>query len=184
LKIQDNGTLSQLCLQRGISNFQELANFLRYLPYGRTTSRTNATQLFTENKGTCSSKHGLFKSVAIENNFQEFKLIIGLFKMNNKNTPGIKDALTKFTLDFMPEAHTYIRIGEETLDLTNITSSFENIKSDIIEELEIQPSQIGAFKVDYHKRFLKKWIANEGIPYDFDTVWELRENCISNLSSL
>jgi hypothetical protein len=164
-------------------DFESLSQWLRYLPYGRTTSRTDLTQLFTENKGTCSSKHGLFKSVAMENNYPDFKLMIGLYKMNFQNTPGIKSALENTGLEYLPEAHSYIRWRNETLDLTNAESSFENIKSGILEELEIEPSQIGQFKVDYHKQYLRDWISNQEIELDFDTLWNVRELCIFNLSN-
>lgn len=180
--IRDNGELSILCLKNAISNFQSLSDWLRVLPYGRTSSRTDLTQLFKENKGTCSSKHGLFKSIAIENAYSEFKLLIGIYKMNRSNTPGILDALVSSGLEYIPEAHSYIRWGSKTIDLTNLNSSFENIKLDVINELEIEPSQIGQFKVDYHKQFIKNWISDNQLNIEFEEVWKLRELCISNLS--
>ncbi len=181
--ITSNGVLSDYCLSHNIIDFESLSQWLRHLPYGRTTCRKDLTQLFRENRGTCSSKHGLFKSVAMENNYPDFKLMIGLYKMNSRNTAGIKGALVNTGLEYIPEAHSYIRWKNVTLDLTNANSSFENIKSDIIEELEIEPSQIGQFKVHYHKQYLKDWISNQEIELDFDTVWNLRERCISNLSN-
>jgi len=180
--ISHDGHLSNYCLDNDITDLNKLAFWLRHLPYGRTKSRTDLTQLFTENKGTCSSKHGLFKSVAIENNYSEFKLIMGIFEMNSLNTPGIRDALVSSTVSYIPEAHSYIRFKNETLDLTNADSSFDNFKSDLLQEIEIQPNQIGQFKVEYHKQYLKDWIDHENIDIEFDKLWMLREKCIYNLS--
>ena len=182
-EIEPVGELSQLCLQAKLSNFQLLCGWLENLPYGRTTSRTNLSQLFTENRGTCSSKHGLFKTVALENGYDGFKLIIGIYKMNSQNTPGIGNVISNNQLDYIPEAHSYIRYNDTTIDLTNTTSSFDRIESDVLEELEIEPNQIGQFKVDFHQSFLQEWIAKEKIHLAFDVIWKLREQCIANLST-
>ena len=52
-----------------------------------------------------------------------------------------------------------------------------------LEEIEIEPSQVVDFKVDYHKQYLKQWCKKESIDMPFDMVWNLREQCIQNLSN-
>ena len=83
----------------------------------------------------------------------------------------------------MPEAHCYLKIDVEPFDATNAVSDFYQIKKDLIEEMEIEPWQIGSFKVEYHKCFLKNWISCNSVGIPFDQLWSIREKCIENLSN-
>ncbi|MBX2828164.1 MAG: hypothetical protein KTR22_08375 [Flavobacteriaceae bacterium] len=155
---------------------------IQKLPYGRNTHRNDLSLVLTENRGTCSSKHAFLKSVAIENNLHDVHLVLGLYKMNQTNTAGIGNILIDAGLDYIPEAHCYLRINGMQRDLTTLQADFSNIEKDLMLEKEITPDQITEFKVIYHKEFIKKWIKKESIPLAFDTIWQLREQCIEALS--
>ncbi|MFK7906681.1 MAG: hypothetical protein AB8B69_16235 [Chitinophagales bacterium] len=43
------------------------------------------------------------------------------------------------------------------IDLTNPASNIQKIQADIIEEKEIELFQVGTYKVDFHKAFLRNW---------------------------
>lgn len=180
--IRTGNPISDLCLSFNLTDFYKLSEWLTKLPYGRTSSRTDLTLLFSENRGTCSSKHGLFKTVALENDYKEFDLIICIYKMHEYNTPGIGSYIQDAGLKFIPEAHAYIRSNDLTIDLTSSHSDFERIKADVLDEIVILPKQIGTFKVDYHQEYLKKWIKENNISLTLNEVWKIREMCISNLS--
>jgi hypothetical protein len=50
-------------------------------------------------------------------------------------------------------------------------------------EETILPAQIGEYKVDLYKRFLRQWLAeNETTGYSFDELWAIREACITALA--
>lgn len=177
-----NDALTQLVKEKGIYSWEKLIQYTRKIPYGRNTSRTDFSLVIKENKGTCSSKHAFLKSIADLNHIPDIKLILGMYKMNQANTPKIGNALSSHNVDYIPEAHCYLKIDNRTVDITTEASQFDTIKNDILQEKEITPEQVVEYKVKYHKSFIKKWIKGQNITYDFDTIWSIREKCIKNLS--
>ena len=181
--INSEDHLSQLIIEKGITSWKELIAYIKTIPYGRNSNRIDSKLVISENKGTCSSKHALLKKIADLNGAQNIELIIGIYKMNNINTPKIGSILLDNHIKYIPEAHCYLRYKDKTIDVTSNSSDFERIKKDIIIENRIAPDQVGAFKVAYHKGFIKNWIISEKLHFSFDEIWEIRELCIKNLSN-
>jgi len=50
--------------------------------------------------------------------------------------------------------------------LTRSNSEFQRIEKDIIQEIEIQPSKVSTFKVEYHKDFVKNWLIQTNSNFD------------------
>lgn len=178
-----NDELTTLIKNKGIDNWGELLEFVRNLPYGRNKNRSDFSLVIKEGKGSCSAKHALLKKIADLNKFNEVKLILGMFKMNNLNTLKIGNVITENELSYIPEAHCYLKLNNQRIDVTGLNADTDNLQSEIIEEIEIEPEQVIAFKVDYHKKFLKKWIIENHLALDFDSVWAIREQCIKNLEA-
>jgi len=174
--------LTTLAHSKGIETWDTLLSYISALPYGRNSSRTDFSTVLREGKGTCSSKHALVKAIAIENTLDTVKLILCLYRMTPENTPGIGSSIEQTGLDYIPEAHCYLSIQGQSIDLTTPHSSLSRIESAIIQELEILPDQVGSFKVDYHKDYIRQWILDEGLALSFEEVWEVREACIEALS--
>ena len=163
-------------------NWEETINVVREIPYGRNSNRFDFSLVLSENKGTCSSKHAYLKDFAEKNDIQNVKLIIGIYKMSEDNTPKIGKVLSENNLDYIPEAHCYLKVNDEIIDVTSTTSDFEKIKSDILQEIEIETFQVADFKIEYHQNFIKNWILNHEIKFTFDAIWKIRERCIAQLS--
>jgi len=163
-------------------NFDELIYKVKNIPYGRNTNRYDFSLVLSENKGTCSSKHAFLKNFADKNGIENVKLYIGIFKMNETNTPILGDLLSKNNINYIPEAHCYLKINQVPVDATTSDSFYDKIKNDILEEIEIIPNQVSDFKVAYHKAFLKKWIEETNQNNTFEEIWKIREQCISKLS--
>lgn len=163
-------------------NFEELIDKVKNLPYGRNANRYNFSLVLSENKGTCSSKHAFLKDFADKNEIENVKLYIGIFKMNEVNTPKLGDLLSRNNIKYIPEAHCYLKINQIPVDATTSDSFYDKIKQDIMEEIEIIPNQVSDFKVEYHKAFLKKWITKTNQNNTFEEIWEIREQCIEKLS--
>lgn len=180
--LQSKDNLTLLLKDKGISHWNHLTAFVKQLPYGRNTNRTDFSLVFTEEKGTCSSKHAFLKHVADLNKIPNIKLILGIYKMNLINTPKIGNVLIKNNIKFIPEAHCYLSIEGKRVDYTSCNSDFNRLKNAILLEQDIDVHQVAEFKVDFHKAFIKSWIETENIPFSFDEIWKLREVCISNLS--
>lgn len=181
-KLLNKGMLSKRLLEMEVFSFNELVSFVQDLPYGRNADRANPDLVLKELKGTCSTKHALVKKVALEQELNEVKLMLCMFKMNAKNTPKIAEVLYKYNLEYIPEAHCVLQIKNQYLDITTSKSSYNKIKEDVLELVEIQPEQIGVFKVEYHQQFLKNWLGKNNNNYSFEEFWKIREECIKALS--
>lgn len=188
LNSKDN--LTEQLKKLGINNWNKLTKYIQNLPYGRNANRYDLSLILREQKGTCSSKHAFLKKVADLNGLKDIKLYIGIYKMNVSNTPKIGNILSKnkfdYKLEYIPEAHCYLKINGLECDFTSNNSDFEKLRNDILEEIEIETHQVNEFKVNYHQVFLRKWIKEQNkilnFVINFDTLWQLREKCIVNLT--
>ena len=168
---------------KGILTWNQLCDYVQKLPYGRNSNRSDFSLVLIEGKGTCSSKHAFLKKMADLNDISGVILILGIYKMNKFNTPGIGRVLDDTNLDYIPEAHCYLSIDGKRYDYTNTNSDIRKIESDIIHEQEIDPEQVISYKIDYHKSFIMNWLEENDLGVDFEQLWQLREACIMNLSS-
>ncbi len=180
--LDKNKPYSKLCIDLGFNEYESLSNYFKSLPYGRNSDRSNFKLVLTEKKGTCASKHAFLKELAIENNQASVKLFIGVYKMNDKNTAGVEPILSKYKLDYLPQAHTYLKIYGELSDMTRSVESETNFIDDLIFEEEIIPNQVLHYKRVLHKNYLKDWIKNKNIDYTFEEIWSIREESIAILS--
>ena len=176
------GTLSALALQKGIKNLEECMQYLKKIPYGRNSARDDFSLVFKEGCGTCSSKHAVLKSIAIEQEIESVQMVLCIYKMTEKNTPNIGEHISKAGLDYIPEAHCYLQIGTTKHDLTSPNANMETIADEILYEEQILPHQVDEYKVASHKTFLKSWLHEEKINLSFNELWTLREKCIESLS--
>lgn len=180
--ISSSEKLSKSCRVIGLNTFNSVCNHVKALPYGRNSERSDFTLVLTENKGTCSTKHAFLKQIAIENNKPTIMLCLGIYKMNNTNTKGVGEVLKQYNLNYIPEAHTYLKLNNTILDLTRTVDSEVTFKSSLLSEEMIMPRQIGDYKVNLHKNYLKRWIKEYNIPYTFKAIWDIREACIKALN--
>ncbi len=165
----------------GINSWDDLLVFVKNIPYGRNANRKDFSLVLSENKGTCSSKHAFLKEVANQNKIPNIKLIVGIYKMSENNT-RIGTILSDNKIEFLPEAHCYLNINGNRIDCTTNTSHFSKIEKDILEEIEIEPYQVGEFKIEYHQNYIKKWLLDSNATIPFDELWRIREKCILFLS--
>ena len=180
--LEPGNPLSDLALAHGLTNWTELVDHVRQLPYGRNRNRTNFGLVLTEGKGTCSGKHALLAAIAREQAWADVQLILCLYRMNEDNTPGIAPVLSRARYEYVPEAHCCLEVAGEPLDVTSADSSVARIEKDIMQRREIAPEDVGTFKVNFHEDQLYVFAAQEAT--SFKEVWELREQCIAQLEKL
>ena len=166
----------------GILHWEELLQWVKALPYGRNQQRNNPLLVLLEKKGTCSTKHALLKMYAEENELHEYQLVVGIYRMNENNTPQASNILKENGLTYLPEAHCYLKSGSRRIDATLPGFDIASFEEDILEEMVINIEQIADFKVNMHKHFLKDWIKKNEIVLDFEKVWSIREACITALN--
>lgn len=181
-EIKNNGEVSQEFLSLGITDFENACEYIANLPYKRNTDKNDLLCVFKDNAGTCSTKHSTLRKLAIENNNNDIKLVLGIFKMDKEYTNKIANTLNKNGLTYIPEAHNYLKIHDNYFDFTKPNSNYSEIENKILEEIEIEYNQINNEKIQIHKNFLKNWIENKP-EFDLEKIWEIREKCISDLQN-
>ncbi|MBA5793786.1 hypothetical protein H1R17_12120 [Flavobacterium sp. xlx-214] len=181
--IETKGEISLEFLKRNMLTFHQAITYIQKLPYGRNADKDNLSTVFIDNKGTCSTKHALLKQVADENNFNEMQLILGIFRMNAQNTFKIAKTLKEYNLEYIPEAHNYLKYKGKIFDFTRMNSSATDFATDLVYEIDIKPSEINQTKIQIHKNFLIDWLnENPNITYSLNEIWSIREQCIKDLS--
>lgn len=181
--LKSKDPLTQEVRNLGIKDWAVFVEYIRMLPYGRNKNRTDMSLVLKEGRGSCSSKHALLKSIADINKIDDVTLWLVMFKMNGNNTPAIKELLDDSNFEFIPEAHCVIQQYGFFTDVTHATSSFDDIEFDVLESVKISPKQVGKYKVDYHQKYLKAWLEDQGRSEMYNELWSLREACIKALAT-
>ncbi len=181
--LEEGGEITRAFVSAGAKDFRAAARYVHALPYGRNSSRTDPLIVIREHRGTCSTKHALLARLALEQRL-EIGLVIGIYRMTERNTPGVGRVLGANGLEYIPEAHCYLRYLEDRIDVTREIAGgpAEPIAHFLYEE-EISPEQIGDYKIALHQRWMREWIASPNGPrgFGFDELWKIREKCIAAL---
>jgi hypothetical protein len=180
--LESNDPLTIDIVESGVVTWEDLVRCVKNFHYGRNANREDVSLVWYERKGTCSSKHSFLKHVADLNQIKNVELVLCMYEMNARNTYKVGTVLEESKLDYLPEAHCYIRFNSEPIDVTTPKSDFSSIQSDILEKQIIQPEQVTDFKVDYHKSYMKEWGEEHHPNKSFEELWATRERCISALS--
>jgi hypothetical protein len=162
----------------GLGDYREAARYVRNLPYGRNSDRSEWRLVLEEGRGTCSTKHALLAELARENGLP-VALVLGVYEMDAANTPGVGAVLREHGLRCVPEAHCYLAHNGARVDLTRERGGAEQIEGFLHEE-EIEPHQIGEYKVQAHRDFVRRWAGRRCL--DPARVWQAREECIAALA--
>jgi hypothetical protein len=167
----------------GVRDFAGAARHLLTLPYGRITDREKFWLVLEEGRGTCTTKHALLAELAREQAI-DVQLTLGIYEMHEGNTPGVGRVLGAHGLSHIPEAHCYLRHEGGRLDITGVPPGAAPIERFLHEE-PITVEQIGAYKIELHRRFLRDWIARTETVRgrSLDEIWRIREACIAALSA-
>jgi len=179
--ITECGALSQLVCSRGYGRFEEIAEAVRALPYGRVQHLDDIASVLKEQKGTCSSKHRFLAALAHECGHVEVQLMVGLYEMSERNTPGVRAALRIEQLSSIPEAHCYLMCGGQRFDFTGLAAGAVSPFESLIEERAVSPESLLSTTATYHRGMIDAWARQRGL--DGDRVWAIRERCIALLAN-
>jgi hypothetical protein len=183
--VKHRGPVSAAFLGLRIDDFRRAGQCVRDLPYGRNAATSDILAVLNERKGTCSTKHALLKALASEQGLP-IRLMLGIYEMNARNTPGIGLVLEEYHLLCIPEAHCYLVHQGRRIDVTRNLDDQESepISAFLVEE-EITTEQIGEYKRRWHQAFMRKWLDRRNL-LDLDVVqlWRIREECIAALSCI
>jgi len=182
-RLKPSGMVSTAFLSLATADLRAAGQQVCELPYGRNRNPNDPLTVLTEQRGTCSTKHALLRRLAIEQRI-DLVLMLGIYEMNEGNTPGVGSVLQKHRLKALPEAHCYLRFGNEGIDVTRQRASDLEPISHFLYEEEIHPNQITLYKIGVHKSFLQRWMAEgQGAgEMTLASIWAIREECITALS--
>jgi hypothetical protein len=121
-EIRSKGQISKEFIDRGILTFNEASIFVRQLAYGRNADKNNLASLFTDNCGTCSTKHALLKAHC----YLKFEdQVIDLTKINSKPTEFLDDLIEE--IEISPEQITDYKVNYHKKYLLNWLDKNEQI---------------------------------------------------------
>jgi hypothetical protein len=177
------GRYTSLFQMAGIYDFAGAARHVRALPYGRIADRQKLWLVLEERRGSCTTKHALLAELAREQGIA-VQLTLGIYEMSERNTPGVGRVLSTYGLEYIPEAHCYLRGERGRIDVTGLPTAAEPIDHFLHEE-SITIDQIGAYKQDRHQRYLHEWITQTDSVRgrSLEAVWCIRAACIAALAA-
>lgn len=165
----------------GIGDYRAAARYIGELPYGRNADRANFRLVIPERLGACSTKHALLAALAIEQRLP-VTLMLGLYEMNERNTPGVGAVLGQHGLESIAEAHCYLQYDGDRIDVTRSSVNPTEPIAFFLHEEPISPDQIGDYKVVWHKQFMREQARAEAPAMSWEQDWRIREDCIAALS--
>jgi hypothetical protein len=177
------GPISRAFKRAGCHSCQAAALALLQIPYGRNTDASNPLCAVEEQRGTCSTKHALLKRLTDEQEVDGVELRTGIYEMTEANTPGIGAVLESHGLASIPEAHCYLVVDGERLDITRILPPAVEPITTFLAEETITPEQTTMYKRDFHRRYLADRIAENAYPgRTLEDLWAIRQECIAALA--
>lgn len=183
-EIIGGGKITDEFLSLGLMDFHYALHYIWRLPYSRNSNRAEFNLVLKEKRGTCSTKHALLAQLAAEQEQQIF-LTLGIYEMNEQNTPDVGKIFDEFDLKNLPEAHCYLTFNNERIDVTRFSNE-ELLKpiKDFLYEERIQPEQIGDYKINLHRTFFQNWMYEKNLSrrFNLEQLWSIREECIAALA--
>jgi hypothetical protein len=115
--LESNGAVSSQFLQLGIDSFQQACRYVHELPYGYNSDRDDLMILFKEKMGSCTTKHAVIATLALELDLPVAKHI-GIYAMNEAIVSGTDRILQRYGLPHLPMIHCFLVHDRYRVDLT------------------------------------------------------------------
>jgi hypothetical protein len=173
----------ELCKKHSIHTFSQLCEFVQQFPYQRISNASDYSLILSENRGTCSSKHGLLTEVLEHHQIHDVELIVGIYLMSAETNPQVSKILKEYNLEKIPEAHCYLRYNGKRYDFTSKHIKIEKIEPYIVREQRCESQQLVNWKPMIHRHFMEAWIKRNTILFSLEELWEIREKCIKALEA-
>lgn len=156
--ILNSGEVSQTFLGLHIKTFLAACQYVHALPYGYNSDRDDLMILFKENMGTCTTKHAVIATLAVELNLSIEKNI-GIYAMTEEIVTGTNDILTKYDLPHLPMVHCFLSYKDYVVDLTegNNNGKKRSIESFLYIE-KVEPNISAKDEYLLYRRALKNHI--------------------------
>ena len=183
--IAADGVVSKRFIELGIDRFHAACKWAHELPYGYNSDRDDLMILFEEKMGTCTTKHAVIATLALELNLPVEKNI-GVYAMTEEIVSGTDEILQEYGLPYIPMIHCFLDHDDHRVDLTEGNANGKNRPIDEFLHTEPVVPNISA-KDEYLKyrqalkdRILKR---SEMQGVDIKTVLHAREKGLELLKA-
>jgi len=123
--ILSSGEVGKQFLELGITTLSDACRFVHELPYGYNSNRDDLMILFKEKMGTCTTKHAVIATLAVELNLPIEKNI-GIYAMTEQIVTGTDRILAQYNLPYVPMVHCFLAHGNHRVDLTEGNANGKN----------------------------------------------------------
>jgi len=138
--IDRDGDISKIFLDRGIQSFRAACEYVHKLPYGYNSDRDDSMILFKEGYGSCTTKHAVVATLALELGLPIMKHI-GIYAMTEVLVTGTAAILEKHKLPYLPMIHCFLAYNRFRVDLTEGNANGKNGPIDrLIFTIPVQPN--------------------------------------------
>ena len=177
------GIISEAFIQRNIRSFHAACDYVLRMPYGYNTDRDDLMSLFAEGKGTCTTKHAVIGTLALELGLP-IRKHIGIYAMTEALVTGTSAILNKYALPFLPMVHCFLADATHRADLTEGNRNGKNGPIDeFLYTVKVEPNISAKDEYLLYRKALKEHILNQGelaaIP--LKTVLQAREEGLALL---
>jgi hypothetical protein len=175
--ISDNGLISREFLKLNIHTFLEAAYYVHKMPYGYNLDRDDLLILFKEKKGTCTTKHAVIGTLAVELKLPIYKTI-GIYAMTETIVSGTEKLLRSYKLPFIPMVHCYLAYDGVRVDLTEGNDNGKNCSIEtFLHTQKVQPNISGKNEYLLYRNVLKELLTTQEALKDIKlkTILQARE---------
>lgn len=183
-QILGSSPFSNAFLELGISRFSDACRFVQALSLARNTDPTDLLSLLSEKRGTCSTKHALLASLALEQGREDIELMVGIYLMDEVTHPQLKPIFVEHGLIGVPENYAFLRCGQKRYDFSSEGWSLVDFEHRIVREQRCDPNQTHEWKSMIHKHYIGGWLKRQQVDFTIDQIWELREKCLFQLMDI
>ncbi len=173
--IAGTGPLTTLFMMNMVGDLRQAAGLVQGLPHGRNHRRDDPALVLVEGRGTCSSKHACLAALGEELGV-DLGLTLGVYRLSAETDPKVAPVLVAAGVDWLPEAHCYLRIDVRRID---VTGGLKERVVELLHEEAITPDQVATYKIAVHRRFIGARAAELGV--SGEALWAIREACTQAL---
>lgn len=160
--ITEAGPVTKKFLELGIESFHTACRYVQELPYGYNSNREDVMILFQENKGSCTTKHGVIATLAEEIGLPVGKTV-GIYALTEDIVTGADQILSKYALPYLPMIHCFLESGDRRVDLTEGNNNGKNKPLDeFLYTEKVDPMISGKDEYMIYRRVLKDDILQRG----------------------
>ncbi|HEX8390906.1 MAG TPA: hypothetical protein VF665_01010 [Longimicrobium sp.] len=175
-RLSESSPTAHLFLDIEIGDYHRAARHVSMLDWVDGAEREEWEERVMDGRGTRAARHALLAKLAAEHGVA-VQLMLGIYEMNEANTPGAGKVLRRFGLTEVLDADCHLRYGGERFLFTPGPRMEERV---FLEERRIEPDHIGAYKLAIYQRHLWNWALARNL--EIGAAWEARQACIAALA--